>query len=47
MNDLCGPKEKVVGPISGAPYGSAGILPISWMYIRMMGAKGLFDATSS
>ena len=47
LNDICGPKEKVVGPISGAPYGSAGILPISWMYIRMMGAKGLFDATSS
>jgi glycine dehydrogenase len=47
LNDLCGPKDKVVGPISGAPYGSAGILPISWMYIRMMGAKGLFDATSS
>ncbi|MFM8211844.1 MAG: aminomethyl-transferring glycine dehydrogenase [Actinomycetes bacterium] len=47
LNDVCGPKEKVVGPISGAPYGSAGILPISWMYIRMMGAKGLFDATSS
>ncbi len=47
LNDVCGPKEKVVGPISGAPYGSAGILPISWMYIRMMGAKGLFDATST
>ena len=47
LNDICGPKDKVVGPISGAPYGSAGILPISWMYIRMMGAKGLFDATSS
>ncbi|MEY3469766.1 MAG: hypothetical protein RLZZ575_226 [Actinomycetota bacterium] len=47
LNDICGPKEKIVGPISGAPYGSAGILPISWMYIRMMGAKGLFDATSS
>lgn len=47
LNDVCGPKEKIVGPISGAPYGSAGILPISWMYIRMMGAKGLFDATSS
>jgi glycine dehydrogenase len=46
LNDECGPSNKIVGPISGAPYGSAGILPISWMYIRMMGAKGLFDATS-
>ena len=31
--------------ISGAPFGSAAILPISWMYIRMMGAKGLREAT--
>ncbi len=37
--------SEVVGPVSGAPWGSAGILPISWMYIRMMGAKGLFEAT--
>ncbi len=31
--------------ISGAAYGSAGILPISWMYIRMMGPRGLRRAT--
>jgi glycine dehydrogenase len=31
--------------ISSAPYGSASILPISWAYIRMMGADGLTDAT--
>lgn len=31
--------------ISSAPFGSAGILPISWMYIRMMGAEGLRKAT--
>ncbi|HEX4904874.1 MAG TPA: aminomethyl-transferring glycine dehydrogenase [Acidimicrobiales bacterium] len=31
--------------ISAAPYGSASILPISWAYIRMMGADGLTDAT--
>ncbi len=30
-----------VGPISAAPWGSAGILPISWAYIRLMGAEGL------
>ena len=36
------------GPvISGAPYGSAGILPISWMYIRMMGPDGLRQATGA
>lgn len=34
------------GPISGAPFGSASILPISWAYIRMMGGAGLTLATS-
>ncbi len=33
------------GPVSAAPYGSALILPISWMYIRMMGAPGIRAAT--
>jgi glycine dehydrogenase len=36
-----------VGPISAAPYGSAGILPISWAYVRMMGAEGLTRATAA
>lgn len=35
-----------IGPISAAPHGSAGILPISWAYVRMMGGPGLTDATS-
>jgi glycine dehydrogenase len=35
-----------IGPISAAPYGSAGILPISWAYVRMMGAEGLTQATA-
>ena len=34
-----------VGPVAAAPYGSAGILPISWAYIAMMGAAGLRRAT--
>lgn len=34
-----------VGPISAAPWGSASILPISWAYIKMMGAEGLKKAT--
>jgi glycine dehydrogenase len=33
------------GPISAAPYGSAGILPISWAYVRLMGGEGLTRAT--
>ncbi|SMG59292.1 aminomethyl-transferring glycine dehydrogenase [Cedecea sp. NFIX57] len=34
------------GAVSAAPFGSASILPISWMYIRMMGADGLKKASS-
>ncbi|MFM7449455.1 MAG: aminomethyl-transferring glycine dehydrogenase [Leptolyngbyaceae cyanobacterium] len=34
-----------IGPISAAPWGSASILPISWMYIAMMGGEGLTQAT--
>ena len=35
------------GAVSAAPYGSAGILPIPWAYLRMMGAEGLRRATAS
>ncbi|MFT4230310.1 MAG: aminomethyl-transferring glycine dehydrogenase [Microbacterium sp.] len=35
------------GPVSAAAYGSASILPISWAYVRMMGADGLRDATAA
>jgi glycine dehydrogenase len=41
------PKPEAIGPVAAAPYGSAGILPISWMYIAMMGADGLKAATES
>jgi glycine dehydrogenase len=34
-----------VGPVASAPWGSAGILPISWAYIRLMGGPGLTEAT--
>jgi len=37
--------ESGIGAVSAAPYGSASILPISWMYIAMMGAKHLTAAT--
>jgi glycine dehydrogenase len=36
-----------VGPVAAAPFGSAGILPISWVYIALMGAEGLRDATAA
>jgi len=39
--------DHAISEISGAPWGSAGILPISWMYIRMMGPDGLKAATET
>ena len=44
LADSAGPKTGL-GPISAAPWGSASILPISWAYVRMMGADGLRRAT--
>nr|WP_088318105.1 aminomethyl-transferring glycine dehydrogenase [Kineosporia sp. R_H_3] len=46
MDDGAGPATGV-GPISAAPFGSAGILPISWTYVRLMGAEGLTRATAT
>ncbi len=40
-------RSEAIGPVSAAPYGSAGILPISWMYVTMMGGEGLTAATES
>ena len=37
--------ETGIAPVSGSPWGSASILPISWAYIKMMGARGLTHAT--
>ncbi|MFM2070618.1 MAG: hypothetical protein RLZZ623_881, partial [Actinomycetota bacterium] len=36
-----------VGPVAAAPFGSASILPISWVYIALMGASGLRSATTT
>jgi glycine dehydrogenase len=43
-SEIRNPKSEI-GPVSAAPWGSAGILPISWMYIALMGADGLTEAT--
>jgi glycine dehydrogenase len=40
-------QRDAIGAVSAAPYGSASILPISWMYITMMGGEGLTAATES
>ena len=43
VTQLGGPEA--IGPVSAAPFGSAGILPISWVYIALMGRDGLTKAT--
>lgn len=45
VNAPVGTSAKAIGAVSAAPYGSASILVISWMYIRMMGPDGLTRAT--
>ena len=37
--------ETAIGPVAAAPFGSANVLPISWMYIALMGESGLKKAT--
>ena len=44
-SETLGAGESAIGAISAAPWGSASILPISWMYIALMGAPGLRQAT--
>ena len=39
--------QQQVGAVSAAPLGNAAVLPISWMYVRMMGAEGLRRATET
>jgi glycine dehydrogenase len=49
LSQIQNPQSEIrngVGPITAAPYGSASILTISWMYIRMMGGEGLTEATT-
>ncbi len=41
-----GSADQAIEPVSGAPWGSASILPVSWMYIMMMGDSGLAHASS-
>jgi glycine dehydrogenase len=40
-------QRKGIGPVSAAPYGSAGVLSISWAYIRLLSGAGLAHATKS
>ncbi|MBW0167469.1 MAG: aminomethyl-transferring glycine dehydrogenase [Vulcanococcus sp.] len=45
LAERCG-GDQPIGPVSAAPWGSASILPISWMYIRLMGGAGLRQASA-
>ena len=45
LAEHCGGAQPI-GPVSAAPWGSASILPISWMYIRLMGGAGLRQASA-
>ncbi|MEY3749855.1 MAG: hypothetical protein RLZZ186_274 [Cyanobacteriota bacterium] len=45
LAERCG-GEQAIGPVSAAPWGSTSILPISWMYIRLMGGAGLRQASA-
>ncbi|NIC41827.1 aminomethyl-transferring glycine dehydrogenase [Aquabacterium sp. A08] len=47
VNDTVSSATPAVGAVSAAPLGNAAVLPISWMYIRMMGADGLQQATET
>jgi glycine dehydrogenase len=40
-------RPPAIGPVAAAPFGSAGILSISWAYIALMGAAGLTEATQT
>ncbi|MEE1652382.1 aminomethyl-transferring glycine dehydrogenase [Brachymonas sp. J145] len=42
-----GGDQRTIGAVSAAPYGNASVLPITWMYIHMMGADGLTQATEA
>jgi glycine dehydrogenase len=44
--DPLGPPDQPVGPVSAARFGSAGILPIPWVYVKAMGGSGLTEATA-
>ena len=46
MHPRAGQREGI-GPVSAAPFGSAGILAISWAYVRMLSGEGLAHATKS
>ncbi|KAI9501981.1 glycine decarboxylase subunit P [Coemansia sp. RSA 1358] len=42
-----GTPQSTVGPVSAAPYGSAGVLPVTWSYIKLLGARGMTEVSKT
>ncbi|KAJ1796087.1 glycine decarboxylase subunit P, partial [Coemansia sp. RSA 2399] len=40
-----GSPQSAVGPVSAAPFGSAGVLPVTWAYVKLLGARGMTEAS--
>ncbi|KAJ2841552.1 glycine decarboxylase subunit P, partial [Coemansia erecta] len=40
-----GAPQSAVGPVSAAPFGSAGVLPVTWAYVKLLGARGMTEAS--
>ncbi|KAJ2035691.1 glycine decarboxylase subunit P [Coemansia sp. RSA 922] len=42
-----GSPQSTVGPVSAAPYGSAGVLPVTWSYIKLLGGRGMTQVSKT
>ncbi|KAJ1666320.1 glycine decarboxylase subunit P [Coemansia sp. RSA 1646] len=42
-----GSPQSAVGPVSAAPYGSAGVLPVTWAYVKLLGARGMTEVSKA
>ncbi|KAJ2714501.1 glycine decarboxylase subunit P [Coemansia spiralis] len=45
--ELAGTEQRAVGPVSAAPYGSAGVLPVTWSYIKLLGGRGMTEVSKT
>ncbi|KAJ1952239.1 glycine decarboxylase subunit P [Linderina pennispora] len=42
-----GTPQSAVGPVSAAPYGSAGVLPVTWSYVKLLGGRGMTEVSKT
>ncbi|KAJ2765783.1 glycine decarboxylase subunit P, partial [Coemansia nantahalensis] len=45
--ELTGAEQREAGPVSAAPYGSAGVLPVTWSYIKLLGGRGMTEVSKT